>query len=91
MVLLISNICTSPVCVYVCVYHLTFECDLGSSTFARLGVSISYMQSHTSGWQATNVPLIPTSAVLPTAISNFSLDHRFVMAAEMLSTPSGQC
>lgn len=48
------------------------------------------MQTHTSGWGAANVPLIPATAALLTVISNFSVDHRFMMTGEMLSMPSGQ-
>lgn len=97
VVLLISNICMEPhlcvclcLCVCVCV-SLNIWMWSRELTFARLGVSSSHMQTHTSGWQAANVPLIPATAALATVISNFSLDRRIMMAAEMLSIPSGQC
>ena len=77
-------------CVCVCVYHLAFECDLGSSPLPDLqSAFLTHRQS--SGWRAANIPLIPAIAAVASVISKFCGDHSFMRTGEVLSIPSGQC
>lgn len=81
----------ASVCLCLCVYRLTFECDLGSSPLLDLQSALLTCRHTPQVWRAANVPLIPATAALLTVISNFSLDQRFMMTGEMLSIPSGWC